>query len=241
MYRYFLKKCFRIRVYSQTTKDKIVQTFGLPPHKIYIIEDVPFHLYYPNTVTKEESRKLLKLSSEQFVYLFLGMIKPYKGIEDLITAFQAVKSGNDFLIIAGSSDSPAYVATLRSLIARQPAQILFVNEFVPETAVQLYFNAANVVALPFKNIEHSGSIDLAMSFAKPVITLYTDFTSALLPHQQELLFKNTAELKEKLIAAKHIDGQTVGQTNFSIANRSNYQELVSFFKTDYTQTSSLKR
>jgi glycosyltransferase involved in cell wall biosynthesis len=229
MYTWFLRKCTRIRVYSLSTKDKIVQRFGLPPHKIHIIEDVPFHYYYPNKATKEASREFLGVSIKQYVYLFLGMIKPYKGIEDLISAFLSIKTDNDLLVIAGASDNPGYVRHLRSMITSQQNNILFVNKFIPPEQVQFYFNAANMVVLPFKNIEHSGSLDLAMSFAKPIITLRTDFTIALLAHQQELLFTSASDLKEKLFIAKTIEEETIGRKNFSIADNSNYREFLSFF------------
>jgi glycosyltransferase involved in cell wall biosynthesis len=229
IYTYFLNKCSRIRVYSQTTKNKIIKTFGVQPQKIYIIEDVPFHLYYPNNTTRQESRIRLGFTAHQYVYLFQGMIKPYKGIDDLITAFQEIKSTNDVLIIAGPTDNAAYVAHLRSLINRQAENIHLINEYIAIEDIQFYFNAANAVVLPFKNIEHSSSIDLAMSFAKPIITLRTEFITALLSHQEELLFDNAADLKEKLLAAKSVDEHTIGKRNFHIADSSNYKEFLSFF------------
>jgi glycosyltransferase involved in cell wall biosynthesis len=229
VYTYFLNKCSRIRVYSQTTKNKIIKTFGVQPQKIYIIEDVPFHLYYPTTASREESREFLKLSAGQYVYLFLGMIKPYKGTEDLITAFLSVKAENDLLIIAGATDNPVYVRQLHSMFKEQSDNICFINNFIPKEHIQFYFNAANMVVLPFKNIEHSGSLDLAMSFAKPIITLRTEFTAALLSHQEELLFTSISELKEKLLLARSVDEHTIGKKNFHIADSSNYKEFLSFF------------
>ncbi|MDO1446945.1 glycosyltransferase family 4 protein [Rhodocytophaga aerolata] len=229
IYTYFLKKCYRIRVYSQTTKDKVVNIFKVNPDKIHIIEDVPFHLYYPNTVTREESRKFLNIPAQQYVYLFQGMIKPYKGIDDLLSAFKQMYSKDDMLIIAGPTDNPEYVSQLQTMAKDLSAHIRFVNEFIPIQHIQYYFNAANVVVLPFKNIEHSSSIDLAMSFAKPIITLRTEFLAALLPHQFGLLFTTIDDLKEKMITVKTIDEQFVGRRNFLIADNSNYKEFLSFF------------
>jgi glycosyltransferase involved in cell wall biosynthesis len=229
MYTYFLKKCSRIRVYSQTTKDKIVKTFGLVPQKIHIIDDVPFHFYYPNTATKEESRKFLNIKANQYVYLFQGMIKPYKGIDDLIEAFLSLKIENNLLIIAGPTDNMAYVQHLRSLVVKKADNIIFVNEFISIDNLQYYFNAADVVVLPFKNIEHSSSIDLAMSFAKPIITLRTGFIADLLTHQQDLLFTNISDLREKLLKAKTAETEVIGKRNFSIADNSNYRDFLSFF------------
>jgi glycosyltransferase involved in cell wall biosynthesis len=121
------------------------------------------------------------------------------------------------------------VQHLRSLFVKEADNIIFVNDFISIDNLQYYFNAADVVVLPFKNIEHSSSIDLAMSFAKPIITLRTDFIAVLLAHQQDLLFTNTSDLKEKLLIAKTAETEIIGKKNFSIADSSNYREFLSFF------------
>ena len=43
---------------------------------------------YPNTISKSAARKKLGLNTNDYVYLFFGMIKKYKGIEDLLLSFE---------------------------------------------------------------------------------------------------------------------------------------------------------
>ncbi len=229
MYTYFLKKCTRIRVYAESTRSKVVAQFGTDPKRIYIIQDVPFHYYYPNHTSFGESRNYLQISPQKFVYLSLGMMKPYKGIEELVKAFSKVSGENDVLIIAGPTDSPMYVESIRQLINNHP-NILLHNRLIENDKLQMYFNSANVVVLPFRNIEHSSSIDLAMSFKKPIITLRTDFMQHLLAHQQELLFESEHTLGDKLIKARSMNLQDIGQANYQIADRSNYKDFVLLFQ-----------
>jgi beta-1,4-mannosyltransferase len=228
VYTWFLRRCTRIRVYTQETKDKVISIFGLDPGKIKLVYDVPFHHYYPNEVSKAESRHYLNVPQEAFVYIFLGMVKPYKGIEDLIAAFRKIASQEDILMIVGASDRPSYADSIKSLVA-DDSRIIFQNEFVAVPQVQYYFNAANVVVLPFKNIEHSSSVDLAMSFAKPIITLKTKFMHSLLQHQRTLLFDEPENLPEKLFEAKKLDLAEIGRVNFTIADGSNYKEFAQLF------------
>jgi beta-1,4-mannosyltransferase len=231
IYTYFLKQCSKIRVYSPATREKAVKKFNLNPDRIFVVQDVPYHYTYPNTATPDESRRLFNLPSNAFVYLFLGTIKPYKGVERLINAFLQTATTNDYLLIAGVSDNPTYAEEVKSR-ASQDQRILLHNYFIKKEEVQYYYNAANVVVLPFKNIEHSGSVDLAMSFRRPVITLRTKFLQTLLKHQDFLLFDEIAELPNKLIFVKNMprtDIDTTGETNFQIADTTNFNDLIQLF------------
>jgi beta-1,4-mannosyltransferase len=228
VYTWFLRRCSRIRVYTQETKDKVVSLFGLRPERIKLVYDVPFHHYYPNDVSIAESRQHLKIPQKAFVYIFLGMVKPYKGIEDLIAAFRQMASPSDILMLVGASDRPSYADSIKSLVA-DDSRVIFRNEFVAVPQVQYYFNAADVVVLPFKNIEHSSSVDLAMSFAKPIITLKTKFMHSLLQHQEALLFEDPEDLADKLLAAKELNLAAIGRINFTIADSSNYKDFARLF------------
>ncbi len=229
VYGYFLKKCTKIRLYSEATKANAIQTFGLDPNKIYVIQDVPYHHYYPNQATREQSRDYLQLSPLNFTYVFLGGIKPYKGIKNLIRAFIEVANDNDRLIIAGKSDSPAYLETIESL-AQLKTSIRLYHRFVKEDELQYFLNAADVVVLPFQRIDHSGSVDLAMSFAKSVITLKTPFLKKLLKHQESLLFEKVDDLPLTLQRAKGENLEEIGKTNFILADSTNYKDLIKLFE-----------
>jgi len=229
VYRYFLQRCTRIRVYSETTRIKAARYFKLDKKKIFVVQDVPFHHYYPNASGRAESRHILNLDEYTFVYLFLGMIKPYKGLEDLIAAFQQMDLSSTCLLIAGAGDNAAYENSIREKIKTHP-NILFHNRFIAVDAVQHYMNAADVVVLPFRHIEHSGSVDLALSFKKPVITRKTSFLQQLLTHQQQLLFdQNSQSLYNTLQTAQKMNLNAIGQQNFIIAEQSNYGDLLLFF------------
>ena len=105
------------------------------------------------------------------------------------------------------------------------------HRFIEDADVQYFFNAADVVVLPFVRIDHSGSIDLAMSFGKPIITLRTEGTLRLLGHQRELLFDNTFyPLIECLKIAQEMNLLAIGKKNFEIADTTNYQDIVRIFE-----------
>jgi len=229
IYGFFLRNCSQIRVYSEETKTAAMARFGLKPERIKIIQDLPYHLYYENKITKKESRKRLNLNEDDFVYLFFGELKPYKGVDNLLKAYAEMAQPNDRLIIAGKSYDAAYFASIKQRADTIPSVSMY-HRFIEDDEVQVFFNAADVVVLPFVRIDHSGSVDLALSFSKPVITLKTEAMAKLLGHQAELLFETPEQLANCLKNAKEINREVIGHQNFSIADSTNYRDILHLFE-----------
>lgn len=150
-------------------------------HKAIVIKDRPyltrrpfavtphphFKGIYPNALSRSDARQRLDLPGDATVLLLLGTIRPYKNAEALIEAFRDLPGEKLRLVIAGKPDSDAYADTLRAL-ARNDNRIRFDFTFVANDELQLFLNAADAVVIPFRNATNSGSVALALSFAKPV-------------------------------------------------------------------------
>jgi beta-1,4-mannosyltransferase len=229
VYGFFLRQCSGIRVYSEAVKQDVINKFNISPDRIYIIQDIPYHQYYANSSTKKESRMHLDITENAFVFLFFGRIRTYKGLENLIQSFHSMSKPYDCLLIAGENTDQKYISNLKNLSCHNPGIIWF-DRFIAKEEVQYFFNAADIVVLPFIKIDHSGTIDLAMSFSKPVITLKTDATTALLAHQEILLFEKPQDLTDCLVAAHQVNPKEIGCQNFKIADASNYHELLLLFQ-----------
>ncbi len=123
--------------------------------------------YYPNQISRLEARRQLGFPGDAFIYLSLGRIRPYKGIEDLISAFEKLKCPVGRLLIVGKN-SAGYESELLNLV-RGNSAIKLIPRFVPDEDIQLYINACDICVLPYKDITTSGSAILALSFGRPVI------------------------------------------------------------------------
>ena len=138
------------------------------PGKVHVVPHGSFTAYFPNTVSRESARRSLGISGSRSVFLFLGLIRPYKGVLELVAAFKALKQDGACLIIAGKPVRPELAEEIRAACAGDPA-IMLRLEFVPHESVQLYMNAADVVVTPYRDVLTSGSIFTAMSFGKPIV------------------------------------------------------------------------
>ena len=124
---------------------------------------------YPNQVSKTEARLRLGLPGDAFVYLFLGLLRPYKGLEDLFEAFETVEWPGARLLVAGRVFGvDSYESKLLDL-TRSNSKIMLAPEFIADEAIQLYMNACDVFVLPYKDITTSGAAALALSFGRPII------------------------------------------------------------------------
>lgn len=123
---------------------------------------------YPAEKTRETARVQLALRSDELVFLFLGSIRPYKGVVSLIHDFKAVASTRHRLIIAGEPLNTALRTEVEQAIDRDP-RITFHPHFVADAAIQTYLHAADAVVFPYTRTLTSGALILAMSFGRACI------------------------------------------------------------------------
>ncbi len=173
--------CHSIHVHNKHTR-KLIENRYKRKKSIYVVPHGNYMGYYQNQVTKSEARQNLELPDGVFIFLFLGLLRPYKGLEDLIDAFKKLK-GQDFrLVIAGRVFGvDNYESKLRAL-SKNDLRIKLVPEFIPDEDIQVYLNACDFFVLPYKNITTSGAAALALSFGRPIITPYiTSFSEIVTP------------------------------------------------------------
>ncbi len=158
--------------HSKTTIDEM-KKMGFDASKCKIIPIGNYMDIYPNTITKTAARNILNLSKEDFVFLSFGIIREYKGIDDLLIEFSKLvniyKENKIKLIIAGECNN----IRLRKLIEKY--QISLKDNLICELGhiadkdVQIFFNACDIAVYPFKRITTSSTVILALSLIKPII------------------------------------------------------------------------
>lgn len=124
---------------------------------------------YENTMSRDEARRELDIVDEAFVYLFFGNVKRYKGVENLIEIFSRLPGEHLRLLLAAKLNSDYSAEVVARARAGDPRILTQTAEFFPDEELQLFFNAADVMVLPFVDMLTSGSAITAMSFARPVI------------------------------------------------------------------------
>ena len=164
-----------IFVHTQKMKTELLQDFGVRERAVTII---PFGINnsLPDTdLTPALAKQKLGIGNSEKAILFLGRMRPYKGLEYLLSAFRLLKSRHaDYrLIIAGDEKkgSEDYMDKIRQTIRDEfdPEEIILKIQFIPDEEMELYLKAADVLVLPYKEIFQSGVLFLGYSFGLPVV------------------------------------------------------------------------
>ena len=123
---------------------------------------------------REGARRSLELGEGERVILFFGYVRPYKGLEDLLRALAIARpEAWDRLAIVGEFYEPPerYRALLEDPRLREKVRV--VNRYVPNEEVSLWFEAADVATLPYREATGSGIAQIAFGAGVPVIATRT--------------------------------------------------------------------
>lgn len=156
---------------ARMNKEELVKDFGVIADKIQYIPH-GHYMEYAESASKEESVKKLDLPTDRPIILFFGQIKKVKGVDILIKAMRNVadKHPNALCVIAGKvwkDDFSTYQAIIDEL--RLSNNIRTDIRFIDDDEIKYYFNAADIVALPYLQIYQSGVVLLAYAYEKPIV------------------------------------------------------------------------
>jgi D-inositol-3-phosphate glycosyltransferase len=163
-----------IFVHTEKAKFELIEEFGEQGSRITVI---PFGINnaVPRThLTPGDAKKRLGIRDDEKTILFFGRITPYKGLEYLIAAFRQIvaRRENYRLIIAGRPDRcEEYWSATREAVDDEVrrGRVIVRAEFIPDDETEVYFKAADVLVLPYRDIYQSGVLFLGHSFGLPVI------------------------------------------------------------------------
>jgi glycosyltransferase involved in cell wall biosynthesis len=161
-------------VHTDSMKSELLVDFGVGDTKVSVI---PFGINntVPNTIlSTAEAKRQLGIGANDKTLLFFGNIAPYKGLEYLVTALaELLKTDRSYrLVIAGKpKGSEGYWRQIQQQINRHGIgdRVIEKIEYVPDEQTELYFKAADLLALPYTRIFQSGVLFLGYSFGLPVV------------------------------------------------------------------------
>lgn len=108
---------------------------------------------------------------------FVGLIRPYKGVEQLISAFRATRTPGLSLRIAGKP-TDAMRAVVAGATESDP-RISVRFGYLPDKDFVSEISAAELICLPYENVHNSGALLAALSLNRPVLVKSTPTTRTL--------------------------------------------------------------
>lgn len=171
MTKYLIKQSDKVIILCDETRNVISEyTSGkFPSDKIVKIPHPNYIGVYNDQVTID-LRSRWRVSNDELVFIFLGLVRPYKNIELIIRLARDFAEYNVKFIIAGAAYDKQYFDELVKM-SEGLENIIFTGEFIDNDNIVDYLTAADVMILPYdKSSLNSGPIFIGPSFKKNVIT-----------------------------------------------------------------------
>ena len=110
--------------------------------------------------------------------LFFGLIRPYKDVPNLVRRFAGTVDPDLRLVVAGKPSSPEVETAVRTAAAGDDRVELLLGH-VPDADLAAAIGAAQLVALPYREMHNSGAVLLALTLGRPVLVPANAVTDAV--------------------------------------------------------------
>lgn len=130
------------------------------------------HDHYQATGDATTLPPLREAPPEACNLLFFGVIRPYKGLEDLVRAFDAIAPENIdryWLTVVGETWQGWTLPGELIARSRYRHRITFVNRYVHDSELDAYLRGADVAVLPYHRSSLSGPLHVAMGYGLPIV------------------------------------------------------------------------
>jgi len=200
--RMIMKRADAFTTQSTSAKDQVAQIYKLDEGRIFV---VPVGLYQDYQRVSDKNTCKAELGfEEEFIILYFGMVRKYKGVPHLVEALNRLPQDiarNSRLVIAGEDWGDE--TSLDAVISSSPykEQVTYRPEFVPDDMIPRYFSAADVVVLPYLRTAGSGVANIALAYGKPIITSDLETMRECLADYQGAIFApvgDSATIAERL-------------------------------------------
>lgn len=197
-----------VHVMSRATVEAVKHTVSVDPDKVLFSPHPSYAGAYPTNVTREDARLALGIEPSETVFTMFGAIKPYKGLDGLLDAFdRAQRSTNRRLrlVVAGAPDGTPSAQQFVERCLAHP-DVLIQPAKVPADHVQNYVAAGDIGLAPYNRILNSGAALLYTTFGLPVVVPNEASVRENLPAGAHVAFDGPDALGDALLEALDLVG-----------------------------------
>jgi glycosyltransferase involved in cell wall biosynthesis len=146
-------------VHSEHGRERLTRELGVDPDRVHVIpHGVLAHL----ADVPQQPGGRAPFQTDRQVVLCFGLMRPYKGIDVLLQAWRGIEDAE--LWVAGMPRMD--ISHLRAIA---PPNVRFVPRFITDSELPAYFQRADLVVLPYREIDQSGVLFTALAFGKPLL------------------------------------------------------------------------
>ncbi|RLE23462.1 MAG: glycosyl transferase, partial [Acidobacteria bacterium] len=163
-----LSRCQGFLTHAEVLRTALQGTFPEVPSVAHPLPAVASQRPIPE---REASRRHMDIGPDERLALFLGLIRPYKGVDILLEAFARLPESSRWrLVVAGEpwgGLGEALSAQVEALGLGNRVELKF--GWAPEAEVDQLLSAADLLVLPYRNGTQSAVAPMALSRGLPVL------------------------------------------------------------------------
>lgn len=159
-------------IFTHTQISRTILRKQLPNKKIGLMPHSDLDILFNKNFEKDKLYKTLNLEPNTKFVLFFGQIKASKGVDLLLKAWSKISAihKNYKLLIVGrkwQNDSIDY----HNLINDENISdsVIWIEEYIPNEKVPLYFKISDLVVLPYLRLYSSGVLLRALGYRMPIV------------------------------------------------------------------------
>lgn len=173
LFRLIYRSVDRVVVHRTHEAIILAERFDIPPERIAVIGHGAYEGFAAPNMDQTFARVQLGLQPSNPLALFFGSVRPSKGLDVLLDAWPSVvkRVPGAMLYVAGKPASQSIADAARAAASSRGVAdaIRFDFRQMDPREANLCYAAADVVALPYKEIVASGVVRYAYSAARPVV------------------------------------------------------------------------
>lgn len=164
--------------------------------------------------------------------LYFGTIRPYKGLEFLIEAFDGLTEleaeGFHLTVVGETWEGWTLPA---EMIENSPHRnlITFVNRYVTDAEAEEYFSRTDAVILPYLRASASGPLHIAMSYGLPVIVTDVGGLTEVVEHYKGAILIPPRDVGALRAAIQNMDRDNVSRYEDPSSWTASARQLISLF------------
>jgi glycosyltransferase involved in cell wall biosynthesis len=161
------RRCYErfdaIVVHSEHGRARLTGELGVDPARVHVIP----HGAFPLAAAGQPQPPLPQTDSpvvqtDRPVALFFGLLRPYKGLEELLEAWRGIENAELWIVGMPKFD-------ISALRRAAPANVRFVARFVTDAELAAYFARADLLVLPYREADQSGVAFTALGAGAPML------------------------------------------------------------------------
>lgn len=158
-------------VHSAYDRDLLRGRYDLGARPVVLTPHGP-HDHYRDERGDPDVAPIREAPADACNLLFFGVIRPYKGLEDLVAAFDSIPEAEIeryWLTVVGETWEGWTPPADRIAQSRYRHRITFVNRYVHDRELNGYLSGADAVVLPYHRSSISGPLHAAMGYGVPIV------------------------------------------------------------------------